>query len=168
MSGMKRNLPKIFKGFEDHEFEVDGLVVSVLNNAPELVSRKTRKPFLVINGPSAGAGKDEIIKGLDRAKFKRVKTVTTREIVRDDERGGDPYIRMDKKKFKEQVEAGAFVEWIELADNFYGTRKAEVEEAILWEKTPVIRMDPRGAWRLAVMCREGTPPFDRVNLIAVM
>jgi guanylate kinase len=132
------------------------------------MSRKTKKPFLVINGPSAGAGKDEVIRGLDPQKFRRVKTVTTREIVRDDEKGNDPYVRMNKDKFKEQAEAGAFVEWIELADNYYGTRKAEVEEAMLWEETPVLRMDPRGAWRLATMCREGTPPFDRVNLIAVM
>jgi len=76
---------------------------------------------------------------------------------------------MGKKQFKEQVAKGGFVEWMELAGNFYGTRKAEVEIGLLWEGvTPVLRMDPRGAWKLAVMCREHSPPFDRVNLITFM
>ena len=95
--------------------------------------------------------------------------MTTRSVVRTDEVDRDPYVRLTSEKFKEQVAEGAFIEWVEFVGNYYGTRKLEVEEAMLWEnEIPILRLDARGAWKFSVMCREETPPFDRVNMITVM
>ena len=77
--------------------------------------------ILVISGPS-GSGKSSLMKEV----FKEVKnsyfsiSTTTRDI-REGEVDGINYHFVSKEEFEQDIDAGYFLEWAKVHDNYYGT-----------------------------------------------
>ncbi len=84
--------------------------------------------MIIFSAPS-GAGKTTIVRHLlklDLGLRFSVSAATRKQ--RDHEVDGRDYYFMTEQKFKELVEAGAFVEWEEVyPGHFYGTLKSEVQ-----------------------------------------
>jgi guanylate kinase len=102
--------------------------------------------LLVISGPSAGVGKDTIIR-MFREKhpdWQEPPSVTTRQ-PRPNEVEGKDYFFVDKDTFKQKIEAGHFLEWVETTGHHYGTLKAPIQELLKSGKKIIIRKDVRGA-----------------------
>jgi guanylate kinase len=100
--------------------------------------------IFIISGP-AGAGKKVIIDGLkDFFVTERIITTSTREM-RPNESEGDPYYFVSKKKFKEMIKKGDFIEWaLEMNDNYYGGTKKEVERVGRGNKVGVWEIEYKG------------------------
>ncbi|MEK7672864.1 MAG: guanylate kinase [Patescibacteria group bacterium] len=104
----------------------------------------TGKLFLIV-GPS-GSGKGTVIKELQR-KYKGFVypiSYTTRQ-PRDGEEDGQVYHFITKDKFKEMIEAGEFLEYATVhSDNFYGTAKKEILEALEGSAVVIREVDMQG------------------------
>ena len=86
----------------------------------------------VVSGPS-GVGKDSILNGFDKKYgfFSRVVTCTTRK-PRPGEVNGVNYHFLSQEEFQKGIENDEFLEYVNVyADRFYGTRKKDVEEALV-------------------------------------
>jgi guanylate kinase len=77
--------------------------------------------LFVISGPS-GAGKSTIVKAVrERVEGLGYSISHTSRKRRATEKDGIDYHFVDKKRFEEMIEAGAFVEWATVYDDYYGT-----------------------------------------------
>jgi len=103
--------------------------------------------LLVISGPS-GVGKDTIIEALKRRSHEReyhyVVTCTTRHI-RPGEVVGTSYHFLDPKRFRAMREAGEFLEANEVHGHWYGTPRAQVQEALAAGRDVMLKIDVQGA-----------------------
>ncbi len=100
--------------------------------------------MLLISGPS-GAGKSTFIETL-LAKDPRVcfsVSTTTREI-RGNEKDGVAYDFVDDAEFDRLIDEGAFVEWAEVHEHRYGTRKDRVQLIIDAGHVPLLDLDVQG------------------------
>lgn len=102
------------------------------------------KLFLIL-GPS-GSGKGTVIQYL-KDNFKEFVfpiSCTTRKS-RPHEKEGDIYFYLTKEEFKKKIEKGEFLEWaIVHADNYYGTLKKPILEALEAEKIVIREVDMQG------------------------
>lgn len=101
--------------------------------------------IFVVSGPS-GAGKDTLI---ERALafvpgVYRSISATTRA-PREGEEDGRDYYFMPEGRFKDLIKKERFLEWQEVYGNYYGTLKAEVEEAERMGKDILLGIDVKGA-----------------------
>lgn len=94
--------------------------------------------MIILVGASA-SGKTEIAKLLiEKFKYNKTVTTTTRRL-RDGEVNGVSYHFVNKKEFKDLMEANAFVETAFYQNECYGTQKADLC------KKGVIILEPNGA-----------------------
>ncbi|MBI5754293.1 guanylate kinase [Candidatus Peregrinibacteria bacterium] len=102
------------------------------------------KLFLIV-GPS-GSGKGTVIKALEK-KFKGFVypiSYTTREL-RAREKDGESYHFISKEKFKRMIAEDDFLEYaIVHSDNYYGTAKKEIVEALKGGAVVVREVDIQG------------------------
>jgi guanylate kinase len=108
--------------------------------------RKSKKgKVVIISGPS-GVGKStickEVIKRLDDVELNI--SVTTRPKAKS-ERDGLDYWFVSKQQFKERIDRGEFLEYVEVFGNLYGTPKDKVEQALQAGKTVILEIDVQGA-----------------------
>jgi len=83
--------------------------------------------LFVISGPS-GAGKSSIVKALlDRTDGLVYSISHTSRMPRGREKNGIEYHFVDARTFSKMIEAGAFVEWAKVYDDFYGTSFSSLE-----------------------------------------
>jgi guanylate kinase len=103
----------------------------------------------VLSSPS-GAGKTTLSKRLIAQNPDLVLSVsyTTRK-PRPGEVDGQDYFFTDEAKFLEMAGDGAFHEWAKVFDHYYGTPKAEVDEALSEGRDVVFDIDWQGARALA-------------------
>lgn len=104
--------------------------------------------LIVISGPT-GAGKDKIIQAL-LEKNKEIYTptsFTTRTIKTSDVKEKE-YNYIDKNEFFKMVDQGAFLEWAEVYDNYYGTPKYSVKKALQEGKKVLLEIDIKGALQI--------------------
>ncbi|MFN3406297.1 MAG: guanylate kinase [Caldimicrobium sp.] len=99
--------------------------------------------ILIVSGPS-GAGKSTLLKGLPVDEFYFSISHTTRP-PRQGETHGKEYYFVNKETFLKMLEAGEFLEWIEVHGNFYGTSIKEVEKAFSQGKHLVLDVEVIGA-----------------------
>jgi guanylate kinase len=103
--------------------------------------------LVVISGPS-GVGKDTIIDALKRRPqardFHYVVTYTTRPR-RPGEVDRESYHFVDVKRFRAMREAGEFLEANEVHGRWYGTPRAQVQEALAAGKDVILKIDVQGA-----------------------
>ncbi len=103
--------------------------------------------LVIISGPS-GVGKDTIIDAMRRRPHDRdyhyVVTCTTRAR-RPGEVDGVDYHFLDRATFDAWREAGEFLEANFVHDNWYGTPRAQVREALAAGKDVILKIDVQGA-----------------------
>ena len=100
--------------------------------------------IVLITGPS-GAGKSSFIRRLmaDNPRLAFSISTTTRPI-RSSETGGVDYDFVDQSVFDELVAENAFVEWAQVHDNSYGTRRSRLDEMVEAGSIPVLDVDVQG------------------------
>ena len=114
--------------------------------------------MVLISGPS-GCGKSTIIQRLladERVEFSV--SATTRPI-REGEVDGEDYHFLTAEEFREQVEAGAFIEYAEVYGNLYGTLRAPMDAAIAAGHVFLVEIDVQGALQLRALGEPGVYVF---------
>ena len=106
---------------------------------------KKRGLLVVVSSPSGG-GKGTILKELFRRNenLKMSVSATTRA-PRPGEEHGVHYYFITKDEFKTNIENHAMLEYAEYCDNFYGTPKKFVDEAMEQGKDVVLDIEVQGA-----------------------
>ena len=101
--------------------------------------------MLVLSSPS-GAGKTTIARALLEAETGIESSIshTTRK-KRKGEKEGKDYHFVDQDEFARMHDRGEFLEWAEVFDNYYGTRRAPVERALKEGRDVLFDVDWQGA-----------------------
>jgi guanylate kinase len=117
----------------------------------------------VVSGPS-GVGKSTIIRGaLETDPELRLSVSSTTRAPREGEQEGRDYHFIDRAEFERMIEAGEFLEWARVYDNYYGTLRANVERILAGGHHAVLDVDTQGAMSIRGMSRGAvfifiTPP----------
>ena len=106
--------------------------------------------LFIVSGPS-GAGKSSLCAALLEScpDLKLSISCTTRS-PRPSEENGREYFFLTKSEFEGQRDSGEFLEWAEVHDNLYGTRRADVEALLAAGKDVLLEIDWQGASQVAV------------------
>ncbi|MEQ8766989.1 MAG: guanylate kinase [Planctomycetota bacterium] len=113
---------------------------------------------IVISGPS-GVGKTSLCQQLLRRHASKLCfsiSATTRPM-RDGEVDGRDYYFLSREEFEEQIRHGDFIEFAESYDNYYGSYRRPLEEAVRAGQYYLMDIDVQGAAQLQ----------DRLKLIGV-
>lgn len=103
----------------------------------------------IISAPS-GAGKTSMVKALlQRLPDVKVSVSNTTRAPRPGEQDGVDYHFTDKAEFERLVEAGEFLEYAQVFDNYYGTRRATVEQELEAGRDVILEIDWQGARQVA-------------------
>ena len=115
--------------------------------------------LIVISGPS-GTGKGTICKALlqQRPDIFYSISATTRS-PRNGEQDGVSYYFKSKEEFEEMLARDEFLEWARVYDNYYGTPKVPVAEAIAAGKDVILEIDVQGAMKVKEKAPEGVYVF---------
>lgn len=110
--------------------------------------------LFVVSGPS-GAGKSSLCAALlkDCPRLKLSISCTTRA-PRPGEEDGREYHFLDIETFEKQKGAGAFLEWANVHDHFYGTRQSDVLAVLQQGDDVLLEIDWQGAAQVAKMMPE--------------
>lgn len=105
--------------------------------------------LFVVSGPS-GAGKSSLCAALlkDCRRLKLSISCTTRA-PRPGEKDGREYHFLDIETFEKQKGAGAFLEWANVHDHFYGTRQSDVLAVLQQGDDVLLEIDWQGAAQVA-------------------
>lgn len=101
----------------------------------------------MISGPSAGVGKDTILKMFlqKHPDWVQPTSTTTRE-PREGEVDGKDMTFVDRETFKQWQKEDTFIESIQVDNGqWYGTQREPVERALINGKNVILRIDVRGA-----------------------
>jgi guanylate kinase len=100
--------------------------------------------ILLLSGPS-GAGKSTIIRQASEhiSPYYFSISSTTRD-PRAGEQNGVEYFFVSKKEFEEGIEAGEFLEYAQVHDNYYGTSLKPVREALERDELVIFDIDVQG------------------------
>ena len=111
--------------------------------------------LLVVSGPS-GAGKGTICKALlnKNDQIKLSVSATTRK-PRNGEVHGVNYFFIEKEEFAKMIENGAFLEYAQIYDNFYGTPKAAIIECLEKGQDVILEIEMQGARQIKEVYPEG-------------
>ncbi len=128
------------------------------------LKKPERTPLLiVISGPS-GIGKDTVVDGMKQRQlpFHFVITATSRP-PRDYEVDGVDYFFYSKDKFEALIDAGEFLEYAWVYNEFKGVPKSQVREALASGEDVVMRLDFQGARTVRNLCPEAIMIFLTAN-----
>ena len=100
--------------------------------------------IIIISGPS-GAGKSSLCERL----FKQVKNIyfsisSTTRAKRDGEIDGVHYHFISKEEFENGIKNNLFLEWAKVHNNYYGTQKMQVDNALKNGKIVLFDVDIQG------------------------
>lgn len=109
-----------------------------------------RRGLLYILSSPSGAGKTTLSRRLLEADagIAMSVSVTTRK-PRPGEADGKDYHFLDQPAFEALRDAGGLLEWARVFDNYYGTPRAAVEEAVAAGKDVLFDIDWQGAQQLS-------------------
>lgn len=86
--------------------------------------------LVVVSGPS-GTGKGTLVKQVCRNNSQVMfSTSATTRAPRKGEVDGKDYFYKTKQQFEEMIENEDFIEWVNYCDNYYGTPKKPIKEAL--------------------------------------
>lgn len=108
-----------------------------------------RKPLVIVLHGPAGVGKDSVIEKLQaRTGVKRATSATTRLPRKGEEHARDYYF-LTRAEFEAGIQAGLFVEYATVYDDYKGVYASEVARLIESGEDMIIRTDVQGArtWR---------------------
>jgi guanylate kinase len=101
--------------------------------------------LIVISGPS-GVGKDTILRRLFQlAPELRYSVSYTTRPPRPGEIDGQSYTFVTEDEFKRLIEAKEFLEWAQVYDQYYGTSRKRVEDALARGEDIILKIDVQGA-----------------------
>jgi len=121
-----------------------------MSNASSVAEIKaSRRGIMVVLSSPSGAGKTTLTRKLLKENPDMAMSVsaTTRQPRRGEEDGED-YFFISKTKFNDMVEDDDFLEYAKVFDNFYGTPRAPVEQALGDGRDVVFDIDWQGAQQL--------------------
>src|SRR5262245_55291437 len=110
--------------------------------------------MLVLSSPS-GAGKTTIARKLleeDRSLEISVSHTTRRK--RQGEKDGKDYHFVDRDTFTKMRDQGDFLEWAVVFDNYYGTTRKPVEDALAAGRDVLFDVDWQGAASLVAKAKD--------------
>ena len=113
-----------------------------------------KSKLFVIAGPS-GVGKGTIIKDLLSQNDNLTLSVssTTRH-PRPGEIDGVNYNFLNLEQFKTSIADGEFLEWAIYNNNYYGTKKSAVNDALNNDKSIILEIEIQGALQIMEKCPE--------------
>ena len=118
-----------------------------------------RGNLYVIAAPS-GAGKTSLVKALlETTPDICVSVSHTTRAMRPGEQNGVDYHFVDIPQFEKQRDAGDFLEWAQVFDNFYGTSKTVVEKTLQQGQDVILEIDWQGAQQVAKIFPDCTRIF---------
>lgn len=103
--------------------------------------------MLVLSSPS-GAGKTTIASRLLKDPGVEISISHTTRIRRKGEKDGKNYHFVDRETFTRMRDQDAFLEWAVVFDNYYGTTRKPVEEALAAGRDVLFDVDWQGARKL--------------------
>ncbi|MFB6345693.1 MAG: guanylate kinase [bacterium] len=119
----------------------------------ELLDNWEEPPLLMVVSAPSGAGKSTICRRIlqnattqgDCNRGLEFSISTTTRSPRYDEVDGQDYHFVDRDTFDEMVEDDAFLEWAQVHDEYYGTSKKSVENALDNGDDILLEIDVQGA-----------------------
>lgn len=103
-----------------------------------------RGTLFILSGP-AGAGKGTLRKILFERESDLVYSVScTTRTIRPGEVEGRDYYFLGKDAFGKLIIEDAFLEWAEVHGNYYGTRRADVEDCLCAGRDMILEIDVQG------------------------
>ena len=115
----------------------------------------------IISAPS-GAGKTSLVKALlERLSGVVVSVSHTTRAPRPGEEDGVDYHFFNKPEFERLVEEGEFLEYAQVFDNYYGTRRATVLERLETDEDVILEID----WQGARQASEAFPGAVRIFIL---
>ena len=110
--------------------------------------------LFVISGPS-GTGKGTICKRIIAETDAELSVSATTRNPREGEKDGVSYFFLSKEKFREEIDAGGFLEYAEVFENYYGTPLKPVEKQLAQGKDVILEIDVQGALKVKEKCPDG-------------
>ena len=105
--------------------------------------------LVVVSGPS-GAGKSTVIhKVFEKRNDLYFSVSATTRRPRDGETDGVDYHFISPEKFREMIDNRQLLEYAQYVDNFYGTPRRPVEEALAAGKNVILDIEVQGAAQIA-------------------
>ncbi len=99
----------------------------------------------IVSAPS-GAGKTSLVRALEQSLDQLVFSVShTTRPERPGEMDGREYFFVDHPRFQSMIEAGDFLEYARVFDNFYGTARSTVEASLARGLDVLLEIDWQGA-----------------------
>ncbi|MDT8386643.1 MAG: guanylate kinase [Thiogranum sp.] len=124
-------------------------------------NKMTPGSLYIVSAPS-GAGKTSLVKALlERADGITVSISHTTRQPRPGERDGVDYHFIDKSEFERRVQAGQFLEYAQVFDNYYGTSRTGVFEQLENGCDVILEID----WQGARQVRESVPESIKVFIL---
>ncbi len=107
------------------------------------------EPLIIVVSGTSGAGKDSIIKALQKRglPFHFVVTATSRA-QRPNEIDGVDYIFVSKARFEEMIAHNELIEYAMVYGEYKGVPRQQVENALASGKDVILRVDVQGALTL--------------------
>lgn len=102
--------------------------------------------LLVVISGASGTGKGTVCKKLfETEKTLAFSVSATTRAPRVGEVDGVNYWFLEKERFEKMIEAGEFLEWAKVYDNYYGTPLKKVEERLKNGEDILLEIDTQGA-----------------------
>jgi guanylate kinase len=111
----------------------------------EKAQSHTKGNLFIVSAPS-GAGKTSLLKALvAKLDGLEIATSTTTRPIRPGEVDGKDYHFANIDEFEQLIQQGQFLEYAKVFDNYYGTSKTTVEQALNEGQDLVLEIDWQGA-----------------------
>lgn len=115
--------------------------------------------LIVLSGPS-GCGKGTVLKRvLEKSPNTVVSVSATTRLPREGETDGKHYFFITRAEFEQKIAEGAFLEYAEYSDNYYGTPKAWVEEHRNAGQNVVLEIEVQGGKQIIERCPDAVSVF---------
>jgi guanylate kinase len=109
----------------------------------------TRRGLMLVLSSPSGAGKTTLTrKLLDEDKSVALSVSVTTRKMRPGEKDGRDYHFVDRRKFDTMVEKNELLEWAEVFDNYYGTPRKAVMDALSAGRDVLFDVDWQGTQQL--------------------
>ncbi|MBM3215805.1 guanylate kinase [Candidatus Poribacteria bacterium] len=124
-----------------------------------MADRSIDRPLLiVVSGPS-GSGKTSVVEALRRKRDIRMSVSATTRLPRTGETDGESYHFLSVEEFRRRIAEDAFAEWAQYRDNYYGTLRSTVEEALAEGQDLLLEIDVQGASQIRARYRDAVLVF---------
>ena len=112
--------------------------------------------LVIISAPS-GAGKDTVIDRLlqtEKVPDAVVYVTATSRKARPGEVHGQHYFFYEPEKFREEIEAGNFLEWSMVHGDFKGVRRDALAETLQEHRVVIVKPEPQGMRKIKALLPE--------------